>query len=453
MMTLSDLSTILGTPPTPVSFALDRPITGVWTDNRQKRTGNVWIALKGDSFDGHDFIKDAVNQGVDAVVCSRPDPTVTVPQWIVPDPTEALIAMATVHRRQMVCPVIALTGSNGKTTVKEMIAAILPKPSHATRGNLNNHLGVPMSVLNLNSMHRSAVFELGANHPGEIARLVKIVAPQVTLINNIGPAHVAGFGSIEGVAAAKGEIHQGLSDTGTAIINDDDSFAKNWDSILMGKKVLRFSVEHSADVMARNVTFKSDGCAQFQMITPIGEASLALAVPGLHNVSNALAATAAVLALNIGVTLAEITAALTHFCGVHGRMTMHYCESNVLIIDDTYNANLRSTLMALDVLARRPGRRIFIFGDMGELGELSQSHHHAVGIAAKAHSIERVMACGPQSRYTIQSFGEAGVHYPDQDTLIQSVQAEWLPNTTILIKGSRSSGMERVVQQLLVSRT
>ena len=239
-MNLNTVASLLSQP-----VQLNAEITGVCIDSRLIEPGNLFIAISGERFDGHDFIKEVVAKGAVAVVVNRAMDGINIPQFIVSDTVDALAKIATGHRQTMTCPVIALTGSNGKTTVKEMIAAILPQPSHATKGNLNNHIGAPLSVLALSAEDRYAVFELGANHPGEIAHTVAIVRPDVTLINNIAPAHVEGFGSIDGVARAKGEIHQGLSETGIAVINADDAYAHFWDNIISDKKTIQFSIDKS----------------------------------------------------------------------------------------------------------------------------------------------------------------------------------------------------------------
>ena len=447
MMTLSDITRLFGKPAEQIQYSDESLVQGVCIDSRQAKPRQLFVAIRGESFDGHNFIKQAVEQGAIAVLCSQSISGVNVPQWVVPDTIAALATMATFYRQQHKCPVIALTGSNGKTTVKEMIAAILPQPSHATKGNLNNHIGVPLSVLALRPESRSAVFELGANHQGEIAHCVAIVQPEVTLINNIAPAHVEGFGSIEGVAKAKGEIHQGLMAGGTAVINDDDAYAHYWDAHLVGKKILRFSVTKPVDIYARSLTFDAEGRGHFQLVTPHGEAWVELQVPGQHNVSNALAAAACTTAIHI--SLADIAAALSAFTGVSGRMTYRSGKHNAVIIDDTYNANLRSTLAALDVLAKRKGRRIFVFGDMGELGEFSQQHHQDVGLAARSHGIDLLLTCGTHSRWATSAFGDVAQHYAAQDNLVQDLLKQLDEETTVLVKGSRSSAMEQVVRQLL----
>lgn len=442
MMMLSEISKVLG-----LTCPKEVAIAGVSIDSRQVTPGELYLAIRGERFDGQHFIRDAVEKGAAAVVCHEAIQGVNVPQLQVPDTLEALAKIATYHRKKLNCSVIALTGSNGKTTVKEMIAAILPSPSYATPGNLNNHIGAPLSVLQLQDHHRYAVFELGANHQGEIQHTVAIVQPHVTLINNIAPAHLEGFGSIDGVACAKGEIHEGLADNGTAVINDDDAYAHFWDALLTNKKTVRFSAVKPTAVHALNIQYNKDGCGQFILKLPTGEATIKLQVPGAHNVSNALAAAACTHAL--GLSIADIETGLCQFSGVAGRMTVLSGKNNSIIIDDTYNANLRSSLAALEVLAKRRGRRIFVFGDMGELGSSSQSHHQDVGVAAHALGIDLLMTCGTQSQFAASAYGAHAKHYFNQDDLMHDLLNQLDANTTVLVKGSRSSKMEKIVHQLV----
>lgn len=430
-----------------LSCLQDIDLTGLSIDSRNIKPGYLFVALQGDRFDGHDFIHSAVAAGAAAILCHRLAPDVSVPQLIVPDTIQALASIATAHRQRLSCEVIALTGSNGKTTVKEMIAAILPQPSYATPGNLNNHIGVPLSILQLSDEHRYAVFELGANHRGEIAHTVAIVQPRVTLINNIAPAHIGEFGSIEGVARSKGEIHKGIAAQGTAVINDDDAYAHYWDPLLTGKNILRFSSQKPVDVHARDITYDEQGFAQFILVLPEGEARIQLQVPGAHNVSNALAAAACTYGL--GIALTDIAAGLQKFKGVAGRMTFLQGKKNALVIDDTYNANLRSSLTAIDVLASRQGKRIFVFGDMGELGKWCEEHHQEVGIAAREHGIDMLMTCGKHSEAAARAYGSAAKHYQHQDELAKDLLNLLDANTTVLVKGSRSSQMEKIVHQLV----
>lgn len=422
-------------------------ITGVCIDSRLVKPGTLFIAIQGEQFDGHDFIKEAEMKGALAAVVNRKIDGVLIPQFVVADTLDALAKIAAAHRHAVTCPVIALTGSNGKTSVKEMIAAILPPPSHATKGNLNNHIGAPLSVLELNDEHRYAVFELGANHLGEIAHTVAIVQPDVTLINNIAPAHVEGFGSIDGVARAKGEIHLGLSATGTAIVNDDDGYAHFWDELLADKKIIRFSAVHPTDIYAQDVRLDTHGRGHFSLILPNARADIELQVPGEHNIRNALAAAACCYA--VGISIKDIQRGLNHFHGVNGRMTVLAGKNQSIIIDDTYNANLRSVVTALEVLAKRQGEKIFVFGDMGELGEWATQHHQEVGLAARELGIDRVVTCGTFSKLASQAFGDGGKHYATQEDIVQYLLEKLGPNTSVLVKGSRSSAMEKIVQKLL----
>lgn len=429
------------------SFVINPCINGVCIDSRKVQPGNLFIALQGENFDGHDFIKEVARQGAVAVICTRLNKHVTIPQIVVNDTLQALTKLATHYRLTIHCPVIALTGSNGKTTVKEMIAAILPKPAHATPGNLNNHIGAPLSVLQLLPEHRYAVFELGANHLGEIAQTVAVVKPQVALINNIAPAHIGEFGSIDGVARAKGEIYQGLDDNGTAVVNDDDNYAHFWDNLLNNRKRLRFSLTKPVDVYARDILFNDEGCACFELVLPNGHAQVRLQVPGEHSVRNALAAASCCHA--VGISLHDIVNGLSRFSGVAGRMTFLSGKNNALIIDDTYNANLRSVLTAVDVLAKRPGKRILVIGDMGELGAWTQQHHEEIGKVARARGIDLLMTYGEFSEYSTKAFGSPAKHYQNQEELARDLLPELSEKTTVLVKGSRSAAMEKVVYRLV----
>ncbi|PJD92769.1 MAG: UDP-N-acetylmuramoyl-tripeptide--D-alanyl-D-alanine ligase [Legionella sp.] len=442
-MNLSDIARILNVP-----CANDQVLSGLSIDSRHIQPGQVFVAILGERFDGHDYVVDAVRSGAVAVICERALPDVSAVQWVVPSTLNALAAIARWHRQQFNCPVIAVTGSNGKTTVKEMIAHILPQPSFATRGNLNNHIGAPLSALQLRSEHHYAVFELGASGPGDIAHTVAIVQPSVSLVNNIAPAHIEGFGSIDGVARAKGEIYQGLSPTGTVVINDDDAYAHFWDDLLTPERiVVRFSRAHAATVYARDVILSKIGHPEFKLIMPLGEAVVRLKVPGHHNVSNALAAASCAYA--VGISLPAIVAGLESFTGVSGRMTFRQGKHEATIIDDTYNANLRSTLTAVDVLSKCSGVRILVLGDMAELGVWGERHHEEIGLAAREQGIDWVLTCGTLSAKSALAFGSGGQHYDNQDELAKDLLRRLNEQTTVLVKGSRSAAMEHIVQQLI----
>lgn len=416
-------------------------------DSRIIQPGDVFVALPGETDHGHNFINAAAEKGAIAVITDKPCPNTDIPQLTVDDCIQTLTTIATAHRNQVDCPTIALTGSNGKTTVKEMIYTCLPKPALATSGNYNNHIGVPLSVLRLKPEHRYAVFEQGANHIGEIAQTVKITQPTVSLINNIAPAHIEGFGSIDGVAKAKGEIYEGLQKNGTAVINDDDTYHHFWDDIVKDKSVIRFSTEHSADVYAENIKMDEFNCAQFRIYFPNHRfADIHLPVPGRHMISNALAAASCLIGLHIPIE--NIVTGLNHFKGVAGRFNLLAGQNRSRIIDDTYNANLGSTQRAIEALSQYPGTRILIMGDMAELGQWKVDHHRQIGEIAKQHKIDKVLTLGKLTSITSEAFGDNSHHFNDINSLVTFAQTLLTANVTILVKGSRSARMERVVDAL-----
>jgi UDP-N-acetylmuramoyl-tripeptide--D-alanyl-D-alanine ligase len=426
----------------------DRPIRAIVIDSRLVQPGDLFVTIIGEQFNGHDFIKEAIDRGAIAILASEPH---TVPETVtylqVGNTLDALAMMAKAHRQRISCPVIALTGSNGKTSVKEMIAAILPKPSLATQGNFNNHIGAPLSVLSLKPEHRYAVFELGANHVGDIAYTVDIVKPTIALINNIGPAHIGEFGSIEAIANTKGEIYDGLSAEGIAIINDDEVYHHFWDTRIGTRQSLRFSSHHPETVYATDIQEYSNQQYAFELHILNETIPIQLQTPGYHAVQNALAAATCCFAA--GISSAQIARGLNAFQGVSGRLTRIKGHHNALIIDDTYNANLQSTLMALDVLSQYPGHKIFIFGNMVELGEWSNAHHMEVGHAARSKGIHEIMTVGTQAKLASDAFGEAGQHFETQSDLIQCLSPKLNRDTTVLIKGSNSSKMGNIVNHLI----
>ncbi len=429
------------------SCASEQVINYFTIDSRKVQPGDVFVALPGETHQGHIFISSAAERGAIAVITDKADPNTDIPQFIVKDCLHALTTIATAHRQQAKCPTIALTGSNGKTTVKEMIYSALPKPSLATSGNFNNHIGVPLSVLCLRPEHRYAVFELGANHKGEIEHTVKIALPDIALINNIAPAHIEGFGSIEGIAQAKGEIYQGLGDNGIAVINDDDAFHHYWDSSVKDKSVIRFSMNHPADVYADDIKMDQFNCAQFTIYFPNKQtANIHLQVPGQHSIANALAAASCLTGLQVPVE--EIANGLNQFKGVAGRFNHLKGQKESHIIDDSYNANLGSTQRAIETLAKYPGIRILIMGDMGELGQWGEEHHKLVGKMAKQHHIDQVLTLGKLSSATSAAFGDNSHHFDNLDSLLAYAKTLLSSNVVVLIKGSRSAKMERIVDAL-----
>lgn len=427
------------------SLKEDAIISSVSIDSRQVQPGALFVALKGTHTDGHKFAQDAQMRGARAILCSEKISNISIPQLIVPNVSQALGQLAKAHRALFSIPIIALTGSNGKTSVKEMIYAILPKPALATRGNLNNQLGVPLSLLQLEKTHTSAVFELGASYVGDIAYLASLVVPNVALINNIAPAHIGKFGSIEAIAKTKGEIFNSLKPAGVAIINADDHYANFWNEKLKTHSVLRFSHKSPVDIYATEITF-TNSSSNFIIHTPLEHKKIHLAVPGIHNISNALAATAACYAINLPLT--HIVEKLETFRGVQGRLSFLQGQNGSVIIDDTYNANLRSVHAAINVLAKQPGIKILVLGDMGELGIHATSHHQEIGKVAKSLKVDLLYTCGQYTKHTSDTFGKGAVHCDNQIELIELIKPKLNQKTTVLIKGSRSAMMENIVSAL-----
>jgi UDP-N-acetylmuramoyl-tripeptide--D-alanyl-D-alanine ligase len=444
-MYLKEIESLLGC----TNTVDDKPIQSIVIDSRIVKQEGLFIAIKGENFDGHDFIDQAIENGAGALIVSKPV-TAKVPYIQVDDTSKALGSIASLHRKHCFCPAIALTGSNGKTSVKEMIAAILPSPSLATKGNLNNHIGVPLSLLNLTKQHRYCVFELGANHCGEIAYTAAMVKPQVALITNIAPAHIGEFGSIDAIARTKGEIFKRLNPGGHAIINDDDSYAHFWDELIQDKKVIRFSCKNASDVYASNISFDANNCGKFTLNIKKQCIEISLKVPGTHNVSNALAAASACFAL--GITNEQIKKGLNEYAGTTGRLAFISGLNGATVIDDSYNANLQSVRVAIEVLANQLGKTIMVFGDMGELGDYTVAHHQKVGSLAKNANIDHFFSCGKFSALAASAFGKNGHHCQDYRQIISALKPLLDSHTSVLIKGSRAAKMENIVAQLAVCK-
>ncbi len=425
----------------------DREFHGVSTDSRAIEPGMLFIALKGPNHDGHDHVAAAVNAGAVAALVERPL-DVAVPQLIVDDTLKALGRLAAIWREHLGTPLVAVTGSNGKTTVKEMCAAVLSKAGRtlATRGNLNNDIGVPLTLLRLENEHDFGVIEMGANHPDEIAYLTNLTRPQVAIITNAGPAHLEGFGSIEGVARAKGEIYQGLSEDGVAVINADDRYADIWRELSAGHRSISFGLERRADIGVRGMGDLHG--SELEVLSPLGEFHLSLPLPGRHNIMNALAAISAGIAL--GIDLDVIAAGLNHMVPVGGRLEVREGQNGATILDDSYNANPSSMHAGLEVLVGCDGKRYLAMGDMGELGESADELHRQVGRDARDLGIDGIYATGEQSRHAVEAFGENGFFFARQQELIEALLPQMNDNTTVLVKGSRSSHMETVVEALAV---
>ncbi|MBU1237547.1 MAG: UDP-N-acetylmuramoyl-tripeptide--D-alanyl-D-alanine ligase [Gammaproteobacteria bacterium] len=429
--------------------------TGVSTDSRSIATGELFVALKGDRFDGHDYVRDVLARGAAAAVVEHgwaAQHGEGLPLVHVADTRLALGSLGGHWRRQFDLPLIGVTGSNGKTTVKEMCAAILREHERrddldpaevvlATAGNLNNDIGLPLMLLRLSAGHRAAVIEMGMNHPGEIAYLTRLARPSVAVINNAQRAHLSGLGSLADVARAKGEIFEGLSDDGIAVINADDPHADLWRQLATGKSIVSFGMDAAADVRA---TARTRGFVSEIALTALqGSVEFDLLVPGRHNVMNALAAAAA--CLSVGANLGSVAEALSRFGGIKGRLQRRAGRNGALLIDDTYNANPDSMRAAIDVLASLPGRRIFVMGDMAETGEAAGQLHDEIGGYAKSRGIDRLFALGELSVAAAHNFGGGAVHCRTPEELSAALKAELGPDVAVLVKGSRFMRMERVV--------
>jgi UDP-N-acetylmuramoyl-tripeptide--D-alanyl-D-alanine ligase len=422
----------------------------VSTDSRQINEGQLFVALKGEHFDAHQFLPEVATQACGMVV-EHPAKDINVPQWVVPDTTEALGQIALLNRQAFNNPLVAVTGSSGKTTVKEMIAAILRESGEvlATKGNLNNQIGVPMTLLGLHRRHRYAVIEMGASAPGEIAYLSGLARPDVVLVTNVLPAHVAGFGSVDGIAKAKGEIYQGASDQGTAVINLDETYADQWRASTRAR-VLTYSIANErADFYAKEMVSDDLGCHLFVLVTPIGEVSVKLPLSGEHNVGNALAAAACAHA--VGAELDMISDGLNKLQPVPGRLNRLQLPNGASVIDDTYNANPGSVKAAINTLVKFRGRHILVLGDMGELGDEEVSLHADIGRYAAAQGVEDFLAVGPLCANATHEFGAGGKHFENKDALSAHLKTLLGPDAVVLVKGSRFMVMEDVVKQITES--
>ena len=420
---------------------------GVSTDSRRDCTGALFFALRGPNFDGHDHVEAAARAGAVAAVTEFPAAD-GLPRLVVTDTRRSLGQLAAAWRGRFDVPFVAVTGSNGKTTVKEMIASILRRrhPTLSTAGNLNTDIGLAGTLFGLGPEHRRGAVEIGANHPGEIAELARLCAPRVGVVTQCAPAHLEGFGDVAGVARAKGELFESLPPDGVGVVNADDAFAEFWTNQLGRRGILRFGLESPADVNAEFTA--GDLGSRITIATPQGEAVVELALPGRHNVMNALAATAAGLAM--GEPLAVIREGLEAMRPVPGRLCMRALDRGSVILDDTYNANPGSLRAALDVLAGRGGECWLALGDMAELGVDERDLHAQAGRLARERGVARLYGLGPLAAEAVRAFGPGGRHHPSHDALVAELRADLRARSpiTVLVKGSRSMGMESVVQAL-----
>ncbi|AXA92320.1 UDP-N-acetylmuramoyl-tripeptide--D-alanyl-D-alanine ligase [Massilia sp. YMA4] len=429
------------------------PFDGVSTDSRTVAPGALFVALRGEVFDAHDFLPQVAGKNVAAVVVHALPDGWTLPAIVVPDTLVALGRIANHWRNKFALPLIGVTGSNGKTTVKEMIAAILAAADGedarlATRGNLNNEIGVPLTLFRLTPAHRSAVVELGMNHPGEIGRLAAIAAPTIGLVNNAQREHQEFMHTVEAVARENGSVLAALPADGVAVFPDQDEFTPIWRELAGNRRVLTFGLTKDADV---SCTFRAGdfGNDMFVTIRTDGEPLqffVGLQAAGEHNVKNALAAIACTYAA--GVPLEKIKQGLDHFAPVSGRLQRKLASNGAVVIDDTYNANPDSVRAAIDVLANAPAPRVLVLGDMGEVGTQGREFHEEIAAYAAAKGIEQVLVTGELAAH----MRAHARHFEQFDALLSAVDAAVTPETTVLIKGSRFMKMERVVQHLIGSQ-
>jgi UDP-N-acetylmuramoyl-tripeptide--D-alanyl-D-alanine ligase len=428
----------------------DRPYGAVATDSRTLNPGALFVALRGPTFDGGEFVAAAAARGAIGAIVDREVPH-ALPQIVVPDALRALQQLGQAWRAEFTLALLAVAGSNGKTTTKEMIAAILSRMGlcMATHGNLNNHIGVPVTLMRLEASHRSAVIEMGANRIGDVAELMRLVRPTVGLITNAGAEHLEGFGTLDGVAQGEGETVSCLDPSATAIINADDAYAGYWRKVATARRIVTFGVHAPADFMAKDskqTIERGEFLTRFTLECPLGVRAITLKAGGAHNIGNALAAAAAAAAA--GASLEDIALGLADFRAVAGRLQLKAGTHDSWIIDDSYNANPSSVRAGLEVLRALPGATWLVLGDMAELGEFAEDSHAHMGAYARDCGIKRLFALGPQSSRAVETFGSGAEWFADADSLTRRLQAELAPGVTVLIKGSRVNRLERVVQAL-----
>jgi UDP-N-acetylmuramoyl-tripeptide--D-alanyl-D-alanine ligase len=427
----------------------DRVYSQVCTDTRTLARGELFVALRGPRFNGNEFVAQAHAAGAAGAVVDTPQVT-PLAQVIVAESEAALARAAQQWRGRFDIPVIGVAGSNGKTSTKEMTAAILARCGAclATRGNLNNHIGVPLTLLRLGPEHRSAVIEMGANQSGDVAALAELAAPTIGLITNAGAEHLEGFGTLEGAARAEGEMVEALPAAGTAVINADDPYAPLWRGLTRAR-VVDFGMSASASWRAEDLHCEVDAQGfktRFTLVSPLGRAAVMLELAGRHNVMNALGAAAAAAAA--GATLEHIVAGLAVVRSVPGRLQFKRARSGAWLIDDSYNANPSSVRAGIEVLEQLDGKKWLVLGDMAELGDFAEESHAEIGAFARAHGVERLFATGALTVGTVESFGTGGQWFPDAQALSAALVASANSGVRMLVKGSRMNRLERVVEAL-----
>lgn len=443
-MTLSELQS-------PLQARLEGPdceFSGVSTDSRNLQPGDLFVALRGESFDGHDYLAQVRSAGAVAALVSNPMDD-TLPQLAVADTQKALGLLGAYNRELYRGPLVAITGSSGKTTVKNMVQAVLSRRGEtlATAGNFNNEIGVPLTLLRLHREVEFAVVEMGAAKAGDIAWLCELGRPSIAVLLNAMPAHLEGFGSVKDVAAAKGEIFDGLGKGDVAVINADQPWAKKWRKRCGKATVLDFGLQQPAAITARDIHSRGVDGVTFTASTPRGDIAMRLSLPGVHNVANALAAVAVGLACDLALT--EIRDGLESLRPVEGRMRSLTTAGGVCVIDDCYNANPGSVCAAVDTLAACAGRRTLLLGAMRELGDNSAALHREVGDYASAAGLDQLWGVGPELRDSVEAFGDNGRWFEDRESAVAALDGAFGPGDTVLVKGSRGAAMEVVMRALV----
>ncbi len=426
---------------------------GISVNSKTLEPNNLFIAWKGESSDGHEFVAEAESKGAAGFVVEH-DVDTKLPYLIVPDAVKALGDIASFYRAQFNIPLLAVTGSNGKTTIKNMLGNIFNHHCNqdtaaflVSESSYNNHVGVPLTLFKLDKNHRYVIAEMGMNHFGEISYLTNMARPDVALINNAFVSHLEGVGgTIEGVAKAKGEIFEGLKDEGIAVLNADSEFYDYWKGLAKDHKQLSFGVDHVADIKATNIRLLNDR-SEFVLNCPLGKIDIHLPLLGKHNVMNALAASAVSIA--VSVSLENIKKGLETFETTNRRLQIYKLASGATLIDDGYNANLASTIAAIDVFKKMSGQKIMLFGDMKELGPDEKKFHREVGEYAKNVGIDKLFALGDLSKETVEAFGEGAQHFENHEQLFDVLEPLLKKDVVILVKGSNSMNMKWFVDQLV----
>lgn len=430
----------------------DVMFSNISTDTRSLKHGDLYLALVGENFDGNNFIKEAARAGAGSAVISR-QLVPQLPALKVTDTHEALAKIANMNRQRSAAKVIAVTGSQGKTTVKEMLSSILNNSADciATEANLNNTIGVPLTLLKIEQQHEYAVIEMGANGANEIAFSVAATQPDIALITNASPAHIEGFGSLQGIVIAKGEIIDGLKSDGVMVLNADDTHVEDWSARAAGKRIVRFSFENAAgnaQYFASEVKVQNDGASSFNLHAPQGEQELSIRFLGEHNVLNAVAASA--VAMEAGASLTDVAEGLAKLNPVSGRLSRLSGVNGCHLIDDSYNASPESFSAAIDVLSRLPGQKILVMGDMKELGIDTDAAHRCIGEYAAGASLDALWATGEKSKLAIDAYAGKGRHFVNKEDLIEALINITNSDLTLLIKGSRGAKMNEVVTALMI---